>query len=886
MLQWMIDDIEEDQELPPDLLHKYFSEIVNGPMSEYRWIIQGGKKQGQSYFVHVLDGITVLHTLRISHVIEMNDLEEILLFCAYTIHDINKMPRYSDRDKGASYISIATRANIHAELKRLHMELFFAGYENYLEDIRLLMLLHQHNAAPLEDLDQTRHSYQLRHERLMDLGKLLYAVDNLDLSHNLSLNNHLQNFATQINSLAERRWVWSIHRLGENRGVLSNIIHNTVVAYVQEQHTMIDLLYYPDGVAYLHPEREDFQWALDDVYKVAKRLAQSIMEKKVTSLYQFVKVNQMGIRVSSAGIESGASYSDLLYVIRKKVDRKVYGQKWLDGYNERLLNDITSATEHTDETISTPAKRVMEKAPALVPLEQELLKRGEMILAYRNLLHDHLQKTVKQKSGCSAWSYVYQLFKLAPEKYGLYEQVDHYRRHYFLALDCELSLEALFELCLANIAELIGEEQEKLEIDGREFRDYLATQLEFQGSGAPRDFKAYLQRYQKDRNKQCCMCSSAAASVKLMDAEVPEHLGVQVFSNRLKGGGGEPKRNVCPLCRTQLILEKLTRTSFKKGNKEYTNFYLHLYPYAFFSAPYLNAMYFTLKGIVHEGHQSFFLKRERYYRDWNNHFEKALKEHLTSQEQSKAEEREQDFSAQATVVNGISVPPFSEAVSNTPTLPLNAPGSNYSQQFLFALTHALMIADFFGCRVVLSQTPFPVLSSDYLAEHAMAFFVDSVPLHLRWLVPANEYRSLETYRENTPKGGAIYQERNAQWAQERLDAEGYGSFENIFKRLSILYRIAQQLQLSPEESEGFLFEASMALADNPFSIYRLVDLTIEKQIRATRPPSERPSQKRSVRTKKQSTKDIAQPGRQMSPENRATLLSKRVAPLLAEIVKE
>jgi CRISPR-associated protein Csc3 len=713
MLQWLTDDIEESKEHQPDLLRIYFSEIVNGPMGEYRTLIQSGKKQGQSYFVHVLDGISILHTLRASGIIAMNDIEEMLLFTAYTIHDINKNPLYSDRDTGSSYSSIATRENIRAELYRLHMERFFADYDQYIEDIRLLMLLHQHDAAPLEDLDHSRHAYVLRHARLVDLGTLLYAVDNLDLSHSLSLNTHLQNFVNQINPLADRRWTWTMHRLGENRGVLSNMIHNTVVTYVQQQHTMIDLLYYPDGVAYLLPEGEAFQWTSADVHAVAKHLAQAIREKQVISLDQFVTISQLGIRASSAAKESGASYHDLLYAIRKRVDRKVYAQKWLDEYNQRLLADIRSATIHTDETISTLAKRWFEKFPALIPLDQESLKCGDMLLAYRNLLHDHLRTIVKQKGSCDAWTYVYRLLNLPPENYILYEQVDHYRRHYFIALDYELPLDTLFERCLSDIAELVGE-QETPDVDGREFYDYLAVQLEFQGSGTSRDFKAHLQRYQKDRNKQCCMCSSASPSGKLMDAEVPDHLGVQVFSNRIKGGGGEPKRYVCPLCRTQLILEKLTRVSFKKG-KAYANFYLHLYPYAFFSAPYLNALYFTLKGVVHEGHQSFFLKRDRYYRHWRDQFEPALKQRLMSQRPPETEEREQEYLSQATIVNGISVPPFSEAVSNTPTLPLNAPGTNYAQQFLFALTHALMIADFFGCRVVLSQTPFPLLSSDYLA---------------------------------------------------------------------------------------------------------------------------------------------------------------------------
>src|SRR5437660_12482058 len=86
--------LRSDSEESPDqvdLLADYDKQVANGPMADYRRIIQGGNKQGQNYFVHVLDGINVLHKLRMTGVVEMNDLEEQLLFTAYTIHDINKI---------------------------------------------------------------------------------------------------------------------------------------------------------------------------------------------------------------------------------------------------------------------------------------------------------------------------------------------------------------------------------------------------------------------------------------------------------------------------------------------------------------------------------------------------------------------------------------------------------------------------------------------------------------------------------------------------------------------------------------------------------------------------------------------------------------------------
>ncbi len=797
-LTWLLSDSGESQD-QLDLLANYYKEVANGPMADYRRIIQGGNKQGQNYFVHVLDGINVLHKLRMAGIVEMDDLEEQLLFTAYTIHDINKIPPYGGRDVALSYINIATCENIKTELDRIDLRRFFPEWEQYLEDIRLLMLLHQHDGRPLEDLNLRNHTYELRYERLVELGNLMYAIDNLDLSHTLSEKDHKQNFLTTVNAVAERHWRWVTHRLGENRAFLSNLIHNTVVTYLKERHArdghpiIADLLYYPDGVAYLLPERELFSWSEDDNIQVAQRLARLIGDKQVASLHRFIQENQLGIRVSKAAVDNGASYTDMMYTIRKMVDRKSYSLS--NDYSQKLRSDIEAAAAHPDQSISAFAKELLGSSEPIVPLEQELLKRGAIALAYRNLLHDHLKDILEKRHRVDAWTHIYNLLNLPMEKYELYEQINNYRRNYFIARDCTDSLDTLFERFLSDLSEIVGE-QTRNTLDGSNFHAYLSVNLEFQEANSHRDFAAYLLRYSQAKHRQCCMCSSPSPTAKLMDPEVPSNMGVQVFSNRLKGGGGEPKRNVCPICRVQLILEKLTRLSFRKGNGQYSNFYLHLYPYAFFTAPYLDALYSTLKNVVHEDNQCFFLKRDHYYRGWNEYFEQGLRAQIVTYAQ-KTEEGDLKFATGPTKVNGISVPHFSEAVSNTPTLPLNAPGENYSQQFLFGLTHALMIADFFGCRVVLSRTPFPLLSNEYMTEHALNFFVDGIPLNLRWLLPTNEYRSIETYRDRKGEnGGKTYIDRLNHWQNEQPDEQGYAAYENISRRLSILYQLAKQLSLT------------------------------------------------------------------------------------------
>ncbi len=887
-LTWLLNDAEEEDQGADDLLAVYYNTVANGPMKEYRGIIQGGHKQGQNYYVHVLDGINVFRKLRTAQVVEMNDLEEELLFAAYTIHDMNKIPPYGGRDVALSYVNIVTSTNIRAELTRIQMERFFAGWDEYVEEIKLLMLLHQHDAAPLADLNLTTHGYALPYNRLLELGKLMYAVDNLDLSHTLSEQNHKQNALASINALAERRWRWVTHSLSENRAVFSNLIHNAVVEYLQvhytqnDQTSIVDLLYYPDGVAYLLPEREAFTWSESDNTALAQCVARSLENKQSSSLHQLIKASQLGIRVSQAAIESGASYTEMMYAIRKRVEGKTYTQTWHSGYNQKLRPDLEAAATQTDQAIVTLAATLLSQPEPIVPHEQNLLKRGEMALAYYNLLHDHLKGMLNAECQRDPWIHIYTQLHLPKEKYAFYNQVNHYRRAYFIACDCDESVDMLFEHMLADVTDLVGETLEKA-VEDTNLRDYLSEHLAFQTAGYARDFTAHLRHYCIDRHKQCCMCSSLSPTVKLMGSEVPANMGVQVFSNRLRGGSGEPKRNVCPLCRTQLVLEKLTRVAFKKGNEKYTNFYVHLYPYAFFTRSYQDAMYFTLKNIVHEDSQCFFFKRDGYYQAWDNQLDQSINTQMARQAQRNQEKIEAQFKAGATKVNGVSVPLFSEAISNTPTLPLNAPGENYTQQFLFALTHALMIADFFGCRVALSRTPFPLLSNDYLAEHGLAFFVDGVPLNLRWLLPTNEYRSIETYREGQAKdGGAAYIQRKNHWQNEQPDEQGYAAYENISQRLAILYHLSHQLNLSPEESEQFFIEAAIALADDPLSMYRVADLAIEKQLRGTRQKSE----KSSTSANKRGGNDKTGATQRLPPEQVALSLSKRIAPLLAELVKE
>lgn len=887
-LTWLL-DIEDEDEGEQNLLAAYYREVANGPMKDYRRILQGGSKQGQNYFMHVLDGIGIFHKLRAAGIVGISDLEEQLLFAAFTIHDMNKIPPYGGRDVKLSYKDIVTSKNIRTELVRIDFGNFFFEWEDFLDDIWLLAHLHQHDAAPLFDLDRRNHAYKMDYERLLELGKLMYAVDNLDLSHTLSESNFKENFLANVNALSERRWCWVKHRLGENRGLLSNIIHNNMVRYLQERHThnnqslIADMLYYPDGVAYLLPERETFTWSDRDNRELARRIVQSIEIKKGSNFERFVQPKPMGIKVANAVIESQVPYTDIMYAIRRRVESKRYVEKKVKELNQNVLADLAKVSKDAKTSVENLTYGIQSNSQILIPLEQERLQCGELVLAYRNLLEDHLRAVLKKANKSDAWAHLYKLLELPGEQYAIYNRIYISRRGYFIARDYVGTLDSLFDRLVADIADLT-DEQIEIPVKNDDFQDYLSTNLEISGVANVLDFKAYLQRYVTNQHKQCCTCSSPLASVKLMESDMPSSSGVQMFSNRLPGGGGEPKRNVCPICRTQFILEKLTCVSYdrkgkqktrkgeKKNREGYTSFYLHLYPYAFFTAPYLNALYSTLKNVCHEDNQCFFLNTRQYFERWERGFKHVLKSEIEKQAQQIIGVDDRKFGGHSTKVNGVNVPIFSEAVSNTPTLLLNAPGENHIQQFLFTLTHALMIGDFFGCRVSVSRTPVPLLTNDYMAEKALTFFVDGVPLALRWLLPTHEYRSIESYRGREQDGGFVYVQHMEHWSNEHLDEQGYAAYENISIRLATLYEITRKLNLGYDEDEEVLLEIANALADDPFSIYHVVDLAIEKKL------------KEEIGKRRQGKE--TQPGKPISSEHLALSLSKRVAPLLAEIVKE
>ncbi len=207
------------------IIARYVENVADDGLLPYKATIHysetAGGKAGESLYSHVLNGIFVLDELR--RLLHLADDETKVLFTAFTIHDINKMV-----EGKAKYKQLATRETVSAKIVETKLDCFFPGYDAYLDDI--IELMKEHPAHLTESMNRLdlRHVYQLG-DRLKQLVFLMRAADGIDLSHSLDEQRHKTNFLFQLNSASDTQYTFFTHRVAEQRGSFTNIIHNAVI---------------------------------------------------------------------------------------------------------------------------------------------------------------------------------------------------------------------------------------------------------------------------------------------------------------------------------------------------------------------------------------------------------------------------------------------------------------------------------------------------------------------------------------------------------------------------------------------------------------------------------------------------------------------------------
>jgi CRISPR-associated protein Csc3 len=817
-----------------EVLEEYIEQIANKQLLRYKGKVHFGGKAGESLWAHVMNLVTTVEKVR--DLFDLDAQEYRCLLLAITVHDINKFEHYSKLPTGKflSYANAASLAHIKQELESLDAKLFFPEWLDYLPDITYLAHAHQVMSQQGTQSNQNfMEQCKLSGDRLEGpLAHLMKFADCADNSHSSDYTTHDEKhirdkLVQHLNAALythghPRRFRFVGHRLAELRGIETNIMHNQIVVLLQERHgkeACIDLLYHATGVDYLLDKTIPFNWSPQDLSTLAQRIGQRFAQLQSDQLAQFIKAKPSGISVDDAAMQSGAPLSDILLHMRNIAERKQYKLEWREQRDAFARQDLeTFLAKRSGDSNLQERVGMWLRETTVVPSDEEALKRGEFLMAYRNFLKDHREdhlKAIKQ----DAWDRVARLYHIPPEHDAIYNLIDPYRRGYCMARDLPArSLDAMMEDALVNLAELEkqagqvirkgkkGQTEAATEtksdqdaalvqaFDDAYLVDYLQRNLNMWDSvttvpAQSIDFSASLRRYvdSKRPHTQCCYCGSTLQAGEWMAIQVPPNIGVQSFSNRLEAGTSrEPKRNVCDVCRMQFILEKLAWRSHRdKQGGEQVTFYLHCFPYSFFTQPMLVAWWQSLDKLRREDHTSLFLDTRSYFTEWEKLYSKFQgKVHFTYRG-----------------LEGVSIPAYSEALSNTPILPLiigKSSGKSYGHKFLLALEKAVLLSLWFDCRIILSRLPTPLLNleNERIDGEPVALLVENVPQVMSWLLPKNAL------------------------IRSKIDI--------LCEKLQGLHQIAKALTTNDEDFYSLIYDLIAAASTDPLELYHEVDRYIER----------------------------------------------------------
>lgn len=714
----------------PSIFKDYLDQVANRALLPYKAIFQYGGKKGESLYTHAINGVFVLETMR--PLLRLGDDEARVLFTAFTVHDINKV-----LGRQEAFGRLATAENVAGEIERLGLGDFFPGWRDYLPDVTSLVrghAAHQHAGGERWVVKRAT-QYSLGLERVNALLHLMRAADVVDLSHTLEERAHKANFLGHLNAyLTDSRlsvqYEFVTHSLTEGRGILSNVIHNAIVAELQENHGLMPLLFYPDGVAYLIERGREMGIGPADRRDMAQRIAEAISSMTEAKFREFIQSTGQGIKVDAKCLELGVPFGRVWREVYNLVQRRNFDPADMERKaRERAARSFDKSAKAVPQAAAEVGRLLAAPEP-LVATDPARLRAVELARSFYIFLSTHFADQVPEP-----WERIYRLLELPEAHWPIYAYFDaRYDRPYVLAQDLALSEEEVYRRIEADGTALIGEAGTDEDPKVTLFDDYLARYALFGRDGQEAaDFGDHLAHYVASQHQQCVHCSCPFPTAKWMTADVRDDITVQTFSNRLRGGPGEPKKYICAVCQLQFLLEKLNYPAVR-GEK---TMYLHLFPYSFLTAPFIQGLNATVRRITTE---------DTAVQALNLRHQEAMQAYLEGKivpptfRSRTAKDRPQPY--------GLYLPRYAETVGNLLVFPINPAGDNDTQRFLFALWNALILQRHFGVKVLLSNSPVAPLSKEEFGD----LYVDNIPLTCRGLLPHNDYTQ---FKDGTPEPGTL-----------------------------------------------------------------------------------------------------------------------------------
>lgn len=562
----------------------------------------------QSQRAHLVNGL--LPTAHIARTLQAWDAprfkhwdEKVYrLFCAgFTLHDWVKLPGVEQelQARGFRHDNINTAR---------HLTILEAIFRQWGENLGLTTFL-----EPIGGLEQWLHDViYVAVNTQVRWGTTL----NLSALPNLRLNGRARQLATDLSTLADRlAYVaktpieaatsntlleplrklsdgtssLTYHHIAENRGVLTNFIHNAALAAVQSDDR-IPLLFAPSGVVYLTRQAT---MTLPTAIEVAEAAIQRIRAACTRRIQQ----NFIGFSRDGKGLKTASYYAlhltpaeQIRLAARATFSQIPETKKPASGKRFSKIAEKRWLSPSSDPDPDLPDDVRADQLAEFCALTANIAKAAVAELDAEQILLDAL--------GIAAVQLAFDDLVKAPNTGGTPYQW-YYAAGYYLKHGAGRGSDpAQWRRLLESLAETLAQEVEAVaqaEDNWQDLRTYIANNLTFgptdRTSATVADqVSKELARYSKAKRKGrgasvvCSLCSSSYSITPQREAGIL--FAPQVYTNKQPLHGGKAIRHICQICETEMMLRQILMNRGGSIGKRFEGRkfrYLYLYPTYFFT---------------------------------------------------------------------------------------------------------------------------------------------------------------------------------------------------------------------------------------------------------------------------------------------------------------
>ncbi len=572
-----------------------YVEIV-GPQMQKEYTLRSAKgssveryahNDDQSMLTHVLNGVfPTLQIVRESGT-ALSDVEKQIYLIAYTLHDLDKLVNV----QRLSVADVEKKSEFYGYLddwvERLHFDVFCPEYDEYREDIGYLILNTQVKYGA--DLNPQNFDRQLPSSRHPFLQKMCRCSDLIAyFMKNPASFLERQDIQDSLTHLSRGKLVFAYHKVFENRGMLTNVINNAVLAEMRDNFGWKPFLFFPTGVTYLRARNSE-----DNALSTGNEIAEVVVEKLKAYCASRLRQNLNGFTRGGKGFKYADYYDaffqpdEMLELIQKGCFKILRHDK-APSAGKRLAKLLQLQTEgKISEDILLDFEddlRVDQLAEYLVEVEKLIGK-----FASRDVVANEIIAYL----GLNEWQ---EVFTLIPSQGGVPLPWYFIAGKYLLQNrgKDENDMRELFKDIADHVTKVFAEtiQNEPQSDSFSTLRAYVKQTVDINGhQSIHQDFQTELTRYTNTKkvgrgsDKGCSLCSSAFQTQE--SAETDVIFAPQVYSNKNPINSGRVRRGICQLCQLEMMLRQiLLRSRWNLVGAGYESVkikWIYLYPSYFFT---------------------------------------------------------------------------------------------------------------------------------------------------------------------------------------------------------------------------------------------------------------------------------------------------------------